>query len=573
MLELLAFIITLTIPGYLIADRHFNGLEKIAVSLFLSLSITSFIYYFLVSFLWISREFIYFYAVILFFLFVFLKKPDFNKTLISLKEIRLEKKRIELTNIPAMLIVFLLVIVFSFTVFSTWNFKFINYDDSSYHLPIVFDIADDGKKTFFLETKNIYEVRSNQFPLLFESFAGSVKLFIGSNFHWLSSFYALLISLFFIFLLSRLLGYNEVFSAAFYGLTPVVLVFSTYFGVESFLSMFFLASVFFALKFIQSENILFVLLSGFSLGLMFLTKFTGIIFFVPVLLFFLFKKKYKQTAVFFIVFFLISLVFFVSHLNVPIEKEGVGDYGKFASGNLFEKISANIIKLSEILFHYFRFNFYLFFIPFLFVLGILWFKQKEKELAFLLFSCLILFLLITFFNKALPTYSGFPRYFLPVYSLMCVFAGMQLKKIMLKDKKTALFFGFLFIFLLAFSSVTILSHFSGGFSSAPANYSGKGIDNIEGIKVWFVNGAALQIRLDKAELYDYVWKADFSGNPCEFLRKNEIDYVVFFHVDVDPPELGDFGKNLRQSLFNGDCSEVFHSIDNSVNSVTFKIHR
>lgn len=570
LIDFIAFLITLFVPGYLLIEKHFSGLEKWALSVFLSLSVTSFLYYVVISFFGISREFIYAYALILLVIFFVIKKPDFNKIIALIRGINLKRTEVNKQNIPELCILLILVFSLALTLFFIPINKTIDYDDSAYHLPIIFDIADDGKKTFFAETKNIYEVRSNQFPLLFESFTGTTKFFVDSDLFWFVSFFSFVLSLFLIYFISRFVGYSEFFSLSLYALSPIALYFSRYFGVESFMSLFFLGCVFFILNYIKSQNNFFIIISGFLAGLMFLTKFTGAIFFVGLLFFLLYKRKFKGVILFGLLFVLVSSVFLVSHLNVPVEQVSVGEYGTISADFLTQSLS-NVLRVCEIFLYFFSHNYYIFFIPLLLILGVFWRSKREKDFSFLLAVLLFLFLFVTFINGAYPTLSGFPRYFLPIYSLLCIFSGIQLKKIILfKDKRAGVFVSVLFLVLICFTFVPVMKDFY----LTVANHSDvqpKIIENNSNVSIWFINGAALQLKADKATLYDYAWQPGFSEEPCDFLKKNKITYIVYFHIDKAPYGLGDFGLNLKKDLLNGTCAEVFSETHDSLNSVTFKI--
>ena len=577
--DLIAFLVVLTVPGYLLVDRHFQGLEKAVLSVFLSLAVTSFLFYAVVSFFGISKEFIYAYAFLLLIVFFVIKKPKINRIFDSIKKVKLIVSPLKSEKIPELLLLFLLVLFLSLTAFFIPINKTISYDDSSYHLPIINDVAVDGQKTFFSETHNIYQVRSNQFPLLFESFVGTTKFFLGSFFYWLVSFFSLIISLFLIYFISKEVGYNQFFSLILYGLTPLVLLYTGYFGVENFLSLFFLGAVFFVLKYVKSENLFFVVVAGFLAGLMFLTKFTGGIFFAGLFLFLLYKHKFKPAFLFGLIFVLVSLVFFVSHLGVPFDQISVGNYGNILSDNPLIQIFPNIFWAGNWLIYYFSDNTYILLVPVLFVFGLFLRKQKENDFLVLFLISLILFLGITFINNATPTRSGFPRYFLPIYSLLCVFSGFQLKKLVeLKNKKISLFFTVFFVLMLLLISLPFMNQFNIKSNGKSFVYVGKGIENDSNITAWFLNNAGLQVKLDKAVVYDYVWRADFSGNPCEFLKEHKINYIVYYRIDNDPdflsgsPDyLGDFGPKLRESLLNNDCSELISTSDPSNNALTFKI--
>ncbi|MFH1663512.1 MAG: glycosyltransferase family 39 protein, partial [archaeon] len=558
LIDFIAFLITLFVPGYLLIEKHFSGLEKWALSVFLSLSVTSFLFYAVISFFGISREFIYAYALILLVLFFVVKKPTFSGILNSIKKIKLNSVKIQRKNLPDLFILFVLVFSLSLTAFFIPINKALVHDDETYHFPIITDFADDGKKTFFSETTNIYEVRSNEFPLLFESFAGVTKFFLEDDFFWFVSFFSLILSLFLIFFISKLAGYSEFFSAALYGLTPLVLAFVRYFTVETFISMFFLGAVFFVLKYFEDNTDFFVLIAGFLSGLMFLTKFTGAIFFVGLFLFLLYKRKFKAAVFFGLLFILVSLTFVVFHFGVPVEQVSVGSYGGFA-GNLMQ-MPSNILKLFEVFFWFFSNNWYIFFIPLLFLIGLFWRKKEEKTFSVLFFISFLFFIFFITINNVSSSMTGLPRYFLPVYSLLCIFSGTQLKKIVLLKNKLFLILSYLiFILLILLTVISVIEIFLVE-SNQTHNYSYiEGIDDAEGVSVWFVDGGALKTRFNKATLYDYSWQTDFSGNPCDFLKKNKIDYVVYFHFPVESSYtvyLGNFKGKLRKSLLNGECDEL-----------------
>jgi len=577
--ELIVLIVILTIPGYLLVGKYFQRLEKAVLSIFLSLSVTSFLFYIVISFFGISKEFIRVYAFLLLVAFFVVKKFSLKQIIKSIQNIKLKRSKNNQHSLPELLLIFLLVFILSINIFFVPINRTLNYDDASYHLPIILDVADDGKKTFFSETHNTYQLRSNQFPLLFESFAGAIKFFIKSDFFWFINFFALVLSLFLIYFISKQVGFNEFYSVALYGLTPFILIFTRYFGVENFLAMFFLGAVFFVLKFVEEQKLIFLGFAGFLSGLMFLTKFTGGIFFAGLFLFLLYKRKFKESLFFALIFVLFASVFFIVHFEVPFDQSSVGEYGELAAEKFPEIILLNAFIAGERLFSYFFSNFYIFFIPILFFVGLFWKKEKEKNFLFLLLfsgSCLIFATLV---SKAAPSYSGFPRYFWPIYSLLCVFAGFQLKKIIIfKEKRIALFAGAVFISIILFTSILFLQYFDFIPSKKSQENNGKGIENNYGVTVWFLNNSALVVNLDKVVAYDYVWRADFSGEPCDFLKKHEIDYVVYNKIDIDPDflrgspdNLGDFGSKLRTNLLEGKCAELISKSNDPNNSAIFKI--
>jgi hypothetical protein len=319
--------------------------------------------------------------------------------------------------------------------------------------------------------------------------------------------------------------------------------------------------------------VFFLFVAGFLSGLMFLTKFTGGIFFGGLFLFLLcYKRKFKAAFFFALIFFLVSSVFFVSHLSVPIEPISVGSYGKLVSDSLLKQIPSNVLEVIEILSFFFLRKFYVFFVPFLFVLGLFWRQRAEADFFALFFISLVFFMFFFAINNASPTQTGFPRYFLPIYALLCVFSGIQLKKIvLLKYKRVVAFFSVLFVLFILFNSLPFLKIFDKEQNRLnDVAYLGQ-IEDKRDISVWFVDSGALKLRLIKAVLYDYVWRADFSGEPCAFLRKHKIDYVLYFNYSDSPNYLGDFGPKLRNSLIEGDCAELISKSDSLNNAFIFKI--
>jgi len=572
LLELIAFFITLTVPGYLFVEKYFSGLEKAVLSVFFSLSITSFFYYFVVSFFGISKELIYFYALALLLVFFVIKKPNPTKLFLFIKQFSFKTKLIRTESLPELLGLFILVLVLCLSAFFIPINKTLASDDLSYHLPIIYDIAEDGKKTFFVEPYNIYQLRSNSFPLLFESFVGTTKFFLGSEFFWFVSFFALILSLFLIYFISKQEGYTQLFSVVIYALSPFVLLFSRYFYTDIFLSLFFLSSVFFVLKYVKDDNLFFLGVAGFCSGLMFLTKFTGGIFFVGLLLFLLFKRKFKPALFFTLIFVLVSSVFFVSHLNFSAQKESIGGYGE-VSNNLSLSIPSNLFKSFKIIFTIFSAYFYL--LPIMLILGVFWIKPPEKNFLFLMLFTFGCFLLVTVVTEVTST--GFYRYFLPIYSLLCIYSGFQLNKIFfLKNAKLSAIFGLIFVLFTLILSVNLLSYLTIEKNFEPRNYYylANVIENDFDVKVWFVNWDAIHI-LDKPVLYDHIWKTDFSGDPCDFLKKNKINYLIYLNIEKESfsEQLDDFGLNLKKSLLEGNCSEIILQKEDSFSTLTaFKIH-
>jgi 4-amino-4-deoxy-L-arabinose transferase-like glycosyltransferase len=320
--------------------------------------------------------------------------------------------------------------------------------------------------------------------------------------------------------------------------------------------------------------VFFLFVAGFLSGLMFLTKFTGGIFFGGLLLFLLYKRKFKASVLFALIFILVSLVFVFSHLGVPVEQVSVGGYGKLVSDNLLINFYSNIIRVFEIFLWLFSNNFYPFFIPFLLVFG-LFLKRRREEVffSFLLLSSLVFFLTV-FINGAFPSFTGFPRYFLPIYSILCIFSGIQLEKLFFLTKNIFRIFLYVF-FSLSFLYIAFLfvSYSTHQLDSPDSGLMFASLENSPEVSVWFVNGAARVWELNKCRLYDYSWNADFSGDPCNFLKKHRINYVVYYHnspLGDNPDYLMDFGSQLRESLMEQNCSILLDS-GASVKTISFKI--
>ena len=135
--------------------------------------------------------------------------------------------------------------------------------------------------------------------------------------------------------------------------------------------------------------------------------------------------------------------------------------------------------------------------------------------------------------------------------------------ILLKSKILSLFLNSLFIILILLISISILTHFAADAmvtKGTPNSFKGiKGIEDKNKVIVWFVDGGALSSRFDNAILYDYTWNVSFEGNPCTFLKKNKVNYIVYFHFYIEEgysKYLGDFRSILRDSLVNEECSEL-----------------
>jgi len=278
------------------------------------------------------------------------------------------------------------------------------------------------------------------------------------------------------------------------------------------------------------------------------------------LLFLLYKRKFKASVLFGLIFVLISLVFVVSHLTVPVEQNSVGGYGEI-SANILTQVFSNSIKMGDVFLQFFSINSsvaYIFFVPLLCFLGLFWITKKEKNFLKLLIISAVLFLFVNSVISARPTFTGITRYFIPIYSLLCIFAGIQLKKIsLLNNKLISIFSGVLFISLILFISIFSLTIFNEELNSKKSFSYSKGIEDDSELVIWFVDGGALSSGFSKSTLYDYSWETDFSGNPCQFLKNNSIDYVVYFHFPIEDlytNYLGDFGPKLRQSLLDDNCS-------------------
>lgn len=572
MLEIIALIISLTIPGYLaIRKEKFDFLEKLILGVFLSIAITSFIYYSLTFFVAVNKTIIFGYSLILLILFSWIEKEKIRGIIkderIKLRDTKIKKRRIKKENLIEVIGLFLLTLIIVFTCFFVYLNNLVIADEASFHLPTINDYAEDGEKTFYENPKNLYEVMSNQFPLLFESFTGINKILIKERAWKLFPLLPLIISIGLIYLVGRENGKKNSFSLLIYSLSPIVIILSWSFYVELFLVMIFLGAVYFLLKYIESVNKRHLIIASFLMGLLILTKLSGIIFVMGLLFFLLYKRKPKQAVISVCILFLVLITYTSYLIENPTDKSGLGDYGKI-SEDLLVRTPKNFLRLGELFYWFFSSQAYFPLIPFLFLLSFFWIEKKERNILELTLICLVFFIFFTVISASYPTKSGFHRYFIPLYALICVISGNQIKKMWEKNKRLFFIVGCLSLSIMVYTSALLVLDMNNILLSEgkgePKLYSF--IPNDSNVNVWYINGAAKIHGLEKTISYDFISFEKFDSTPCEFLKEKKINRMVYYHNDELPRTIANkvFGKKLKESLDKNECSELIVYFDKSL---------
>jgi len=567
---LLLTIIIYTLPGFLILECFkFKGANKILLGTAVSLAVTPAIMYSLSLVVPINTVAVTLYSLALLAL-AYSKRKSLRLELGAILQTHTPSNALEKT---ALVLMFAII-----TVISTYLILAppVYWDDLTYHVPLINDFAEDGQFETYAQPKNDFELRSNRYPLLFETAVGIPKMLSPFPAWKLVPAIAFALAAYTIFLLSKEAKKPTVWGAVLFVSTIEILWHSAAsFYVDIYLSMLIAGAVYFALRFLKERQKALLFASSLFIGTAILTKFTGIIFAALLIAFIAFKTRKIKTGLCAALSALaVSAAYAVSQLlsygfNTNV---GIANYGTISENGIAHSFLRNISMTASILGNFlltFRFSPV---VLVLFAASIV--KNRKNTQALLNHATLLLgigFLLATFFSKAFPTPTGLPRYLFPIYGLSCASAGAYItsidrglmKKIVMAMALVSILLGF---FVIVDEFGPKIEYYSA--QGPELSSGGMPIPNEKGIRVFFPISNAFVLGLEKTDLRDFQSYKHIDSNVCRFLTEQEIDYVVLAAFDLWKSETTRFGttrlgvtkvefvKNLEIEMEKKGCIEI-----------------
>ena len=525
MIGLILGLIIFTIPGFLVLEYiKFNDANKIILGIVLSFGITGLLFYALSYVIPINIFLVSIYSLILLF-FLNKKKNSFKNELKNIFKSKIVNHKVSSLLFILIFVIFVIGMLYLFLVpIQTW-------DDLSYHVPLINDFGENGQFKTYNAPKNIFEIRANRFPKLFESTIGVMKLISEFDYWRIIPMIILLLTGYIIFIILKEVGRPTLWGPLLFISTRQILYFAISYYVDIYLSMIILTSIYFLIKYLKKNSLDMLLLMGFFLGLGILTKFTGIIFFCLIVCFLLYKTQDLFATIKMSLVTSITCAFYIllQIANLTVDNRlGIGTYGKVIGSRLLEVFSTNFIQIITI-FWYFNLSHVFSSVVFLFALAFIFQKNQNKNMREILLFVFVGFILITCFFEAKPTFTGFPRYFFPIYGLLCIAAALFFEKLSetkIKSVARAIIIASVIMGMFTYSSIVTNEISKHSFGQQETFAINNYIPNHEGVTVFFTTAEPLILGLENTTVKDFSAYSNFPENVCEFLKKEKINYIV-----------------------------------------------
>jgi hypothetical protein len=542
-------------PGYFLIKKL--GISETSIALALSMGLNGVVLYYLSFFIPLTPAVIWIYAILMAGLFIFarpkLKIPSFAIP-----------KKIEKAAILVLMVLLVLYFLASFNKPSSW-------DTYSYHVPVINEFLERGQLPVFENPINGYQAGIMAYPYAMHVFIASVDSVTGLRLDNFLIFYFILIVVGLLYSLSNKQGEKTFLAPLFFLSSLIVFSCGTNILSDIYSTAIFLAGLFFLLKVLKGRGNSSAVLNGVCFGIMFLVKPLGLFYYAANCLFLLFHRKWKQTALSVLGFATISGLYAVKlFIQLPSMSERWGtatlDASYSATQYLFNLLSLgeSFISLVPHLF-----------VPALVVVILIIIKKEYKTNIFLktfiffsIFYALLAPLNLWFYHPI-----GFSRFIFPLYALLCLSAIGEAKKLILSKNKLVRFISIIFFIGLIISSVFLIAPSAmqskmlapGGeniFISLlinPPNFITPHIPNEEGLTVFWANAADNPIvyGFEKVRHLDTHISSEPTEAPCDFLKRYNVDYVIFITVNTGVPgPWKEFKKRLGQSLEKEECAKT-----------------
>ncbi len=560
MLEVLLFLLILFVPGFIVTKRlGLEFWERTVYSIVISVGISAFIFYTISFFTKVTPELAWAYFGILFVLLIKLRKDFYGYLkLVNKKSMQNKSPYFWLVLVPFLLVIFAGAYAISYL-------PAIYHDDYVFHVPAINEFAENGQKTLYNNPKNLYEFTSNQAPLLFHSFAGTLKMFFVIPFWELLSPLSLILAGISLYFITKSVKQKTLLPTLFWMLSGLVFAASLSANVDIFLCFAFFSSILFLFKHIEESQRGYLYLAGFFAGLTILTKITGIILVSGLIIFLLFEKKYRKSVLFLLTTALTTVVFFAQKFYMGFSLSYLKTYAELPAQGFLQNAAINFSTVFNYLVILFSTSNYFFLIVLGFVpLALLLKKRGPTRISTLGTISFWVFVIATSIVAAQPRLAGFPRYFAPVLGLIALSAGINLELVLEKIRSVRKHFltaSIIFVLLLTLFDLTTYTK-DAFFMPAEIDKEGfygtltSTVPNDPSSVVYVANSGPIILGLEKVTYYDLTSSMEYYTPACDFLKDNEIKWVIYSRPDKIPVHLPpEFGQDFQKSLDTNKCSK------------------
>lgn len=474
--------------------------------------------------------------------------------------------KIELSSILRWEFVALVLLCIPVGIFPLF-FEDAQYDTLSYHRPLIQSFSTQGMIPLVVSPSNDFERIEAYYPKLFEAWVGT----IGSLAPEVAAFIPFLIFVGIVsvlYSLSKRLSLPSFPTILFFVAGAVSLGQSISFYVDGFLTFLLLVGILLMMRQTEKPSNSYFFLLGLIAAAIVLTKVSGIIWAIPLLLAAVFISRSKGIFAIVVSGVLVICYGLLTFSRIPFHFEMLtGVNGLSVQGYSFSLIMNRLAILIRAFLNVFSGGLWfpvtaigLYAGPFF------WSIKKYRPLigiAFLSFLCWIPLLFFSNQNIRLDT---FPRLLLPLTAIWSIFAVYTFKKLaeywpifnrVLTGLSVVAWAGT----LLFLGSVLVLYSQSATFGQVLENALHV-IPNNSSTTVFMANAPnGIYSLFDKGKVWDQFTfhRVSVNESPCQMLREKGGTHIVVFFPNAPRDDLGSFTITLLSEINNGNCGSLIKS--------------
>lgn len=473
-----------------------------------------------------------------------------------------------------------LVFIIIFSIYFLLRFDDLQFDSLSYHLPFIYDFASDGTFSHFESPINNFQLRSNYYPKLFESFTGLLLHFSTIIFK-LFPIVPFVLALLFIWNISRQLHSKpSIFPVLFFAGGYLVLLQAISYYVDVFLSALLLGAVYVLLRHRQNMSGPNLECAFFLLGCMLATKLTSFVIVFAVLAWIAWNDFPSIRSKFFSLSTLLLLgggffpIFFVFNYftgNISSFGLAAGNAALLSAESFWEQLLSNSHAVGVVILFFSLFGYFplVLFPTFIAALRhratlILQYFRGLTIFGIAIFACYILF---TASNARSDT---FPRFILPFIGLISIHAGLQWQRWVdyfaqnsssfALIVRRALVFCMVLMLLVAFFQFVLLLLQREAEHPVLLNIIYEKIPNDTNVVIYFGNTPnSIGFGFENTTIFDYSSFLSTEKEGCDFLQKKGVTHLVIFNPDILRKELGEFNRHVFEDAAAGKCGKFLGS--------------
>jgi hypothetical protein len=448
-----------------------------------------------------------------------------------------------------------------------------SFDTLSYHLPAIDRFTENGQLPDFKNPTNGFEASIMAYPFAMHALIGGFNILTGGRVENYFMFLLVLLLALMIYFVGGRAGNKTFLGPVFFFLSPIVLLFGTPILTDMYSALFFLLGTYFLIRALGENSALFALLNGAAFGLMLLGKPVGAFFYAANLAFLAWHRRWAGSAASLGGFLLVSGAYLSRAAAwLPLMSERWGTVG-FSAALGAKEYLAGFHTLAASTWQLIGGLYITIVVPFLLAALIV----RKRGIGNDFFLKLGLFLFVFYFATAplnlwFRRFIGFSRFIWPVLIVWSISAAEEAKNL-LKGK------GIMRHISIVLLAGVLLGHMSyvaiqsaralhgGGKPVASAYYSMREIiPNKAGIKVYNANSDnPIIYGFEKVSIVDTHSFPEPVGGPCEFLKEEKIDYVLFWLPHkISPFLFPHFNKRLLESIEKEECGKVRYKKENWV---------